>query len=183
MSITATVNLGTESGERRVVIVCGGHSASTPANVLNFTGLSMTGSPTIDIVYSTSVLDGFVGRCLAIGIAHYPTGTSGISVTANYSQSGASSFVNKGILVYSVYGLSNNTPFTQGGFGTYNFPIGSIAIGAIQEGVAPTWTGLTEDAYQLICSGASFESELGESGRLITANFSSLRRVVLWAPN
>lgn len=183
MSITANVDLGAESGERRVVIVCAGQSVSTPSNALNFTGFSITGSPTIDTVYSTSVLDGFVGRCAAIGIVHYPEGTSGISVTANYSQSGTISYLYKGILVYSVYGLSDNTPFNQGTYGSYDMPLGSIAIAFSQHPSAPTWTGVTQDAFQSVVSGASFESEIGETGRTISADISSLRRVVIWAPN
>jgi hypothetical protein len=183
LSITATVNLGTETGDRRVVIVCGAQSASSPANAMAFSGFSMTGSPTIDTLYSAGVLDGIVGRSAAIGIAHVPTGTSGISVAASFSQGGTLSTVSKGILIYSVYGLSVNTPYANGAYGSYDFPVGSMAIGLSQTFPSPSWTGLTQDAYQGVCSGASYESTLGETGRSISASSASLQRVILWAPN
>jgi hypothetical protein len=183
LSITVTINLGTESSDRRVVIVCGAQSASSPANAMAFSGFSMTGSPTIDTLYSAGILDGIIGRSAAIGIAHVPTGTGGISVTASFNQGGTLSTVNKGILIYKVYGLSANTPYANGAYGSYDFPVGSIAIGLSQTYPAPSWTGLTQDAYQGVCSGASYESTLGETGRFISASSASLQRVVLLAPN
>jgi hypothetical protein len=181
LSVSASVNLGTETADRRVIILCAGQSSTGTATALNFSSFSMTGSPTFTTVYSVGGVFSGIGRASAIGLAHVPTGTS-VTVTANFSQSGTVTAASLGLLVYSVYGLSSNTPYADGAYGSYHLPTGSVAIALAHKVSAPTWTGATQDAFQVICSGASYATDVEETGRTISASGTNQERVTIWAP-
>lgn len=179
---TANVDLGTQASDRRVVILATQRLSLAAPTFSNF---SMTGSPTIDTLATASFVDAFsLGQTLAMGVAHVPTGTT-VSVTAQFGGP-ANPGPNCSIMVYSVYGLSSNTPYANAVFGSFNFPPGSAAIAmGFSQASTPTWTGATQDAYEGQCSGASYTTELEELGRSISAVSAggvNIGRVTVWAP-
>lgn len=181
LSISASVNLGTQTAERRVIILCAGQSSTPTSDAMNFSSFSMTGSPTFSTISSNGGVFGGIGRAYAVGVAHVPTGTS-VTATATFSQGGSVSAASLGLLVFSVYGLSSNIPYANSGFGSFNIPTGGIAIGLAHSITSPSWTGATLDSFQLVCSGASYATEVEEIGRAISATPANFGNVTVWAP-
>lgn len=165
-----------------MIIAYGGLSASSGGVALD--NININGSVGgVDVLYNNKATVSSIDRLTTVAVAHVPSGGSG-TVSIAYTYSGTLNLSTRRFIVYSIVGVSSNTPLAvTGPNATITIPAGGASVGGVvaNSGVFIDWTGLNKDLQITQLSSASRHTEEELSGLLVAASPSDYGALTIWA--